>query len=153
MFLSSVTILKPVNLNLIMLCKKNQLILIYFFSSLGIVILYYFNPANSNNIYPPSLSREWGGFYCAGCGMFRAMHQLLHGNWQSALRLNPLLIICLPYFAYWITPYFLQHFYNINLYRVEHKKGQLILIATISLIYGILRNSQIPALSWLVPPN
>lgn len=136
-----------------MLTKKNQLILFCFLASLGIVTFYYLDPANSNNIYPPSLAREWGGFYCAGCGMLRAIHQLLHGNWQAALRYNPLLIICLPYFFYWITPYFCKYFYQINLYTVRQKNKQLLVTIAICLIYGILRNVPSPALSWLVPPN
>ncbi|MEM9506058.1 MAG: DUF2752 domain-containing protein [Cyanobacteria bacterium P01_E01_bin.35] len=133
-----------------MSAKKIQLIAIYFLCSLGILILYYFNPADSNNIYPPSLSREWGEYYCPGCGMMRALHQLLHGNWQLALRLNPLLIICLPYFFYWIVPYFLRYFYQINLYTIKFKNQQIFIIAMIFTIYGFLRN--VPSLWWLVPP-
>ena len=133
--------------------RKLQLFLIYFLASLGLIILYYADPASSNSFYPPSLSREWGGFYCAGCGMFRALHQLLHGNWQAALRLNPLLVVCLPYFAYLITPYFVKHFYQINLYKIKYKNSHILLITIVSIIYGILRNTNIPVLSWLIPPN
>jgi Protein of unknown function (DUF2752) len=85
--------------------------------------------------------------------MLRALHQLLHGNWQAALRFNPLLIICLPYFFYWIAPYLLKYFYSIDLYRIKYKQQQIVLIAIISLIYGALRNTTIPALAWLVPPS
>jgi Protein of unknown function (DUF2752) len=133
--------------------KKIQLALIYFSVVFGLIYLHAFDPAASNTIYPPSLSREWGGFYCGGCGMLRALHQLLHGNWQAALRFNPLLIICLPYFFYWIAPYLLKYFYRIDLYRIKYKQQQIVLIATISLIYGALRNTTIPALTWLVPPS
>ncbi|MEM7758591.1 MAG: DUF2752 domain-containing protein [Cyanobacteria bacterium P01_A01_bin.40] len=133
-----------------MSAKKIQLIAIYFLCSLSILILYYFNPADYNNIYPPSLSREWGEYYCPGCGMMRALHQLLHGNWQLALRLNPLLIICLPYFFYWIVPYFLRYFYQINLYTIKFKNQQIFTISMIFTIYGFLRN--VPGLWWLVPP-
>ncbi|MGF1590317.1 MAG: DUF2752 domain-containing protein [Pleurocapsa sp.] len=133
--------------------KKFQLIIIYLVALTSLTILYCFDPANSNSIYPPSLSREWGGFYCAGCGMFRALHQLIHGNWQSAIRYNPLLIICLPYFLYWITPYFLRYFYQINLYNIYYKNQQILIIIIVCLIYSILRNISVPGLFWLVPPN
>lgn len=151
--MSSVTLLKIYNYNSFMTWKKAQLLSIYFLCSLGIIILYFFDPANFNNIYPPSLSREWGGFYCAGCGMLRALHHLLHGRWQSALRFNPLLIICLPYFFYWLTPYFLKYFYQIDLYTVQHKSKQIFVTTTVCLVYGVLRNVSLPALLWLVPPN
>ena len=133
--------------------KTYQLAAICALSTVIFQILYNFNPAVPNNIYPPSLSREWGGFYCPGCGMLRALHQLLHGNWQSALRFNPLLIICLPYFIYWITPYFIKYFYRINLYTIHHKNLQIILTILVILVYGILRNIPSPIFLWLVPPS
>ena len=136
-----------------MIWKKAQLISICFLCSLGIINLYFFDPANSNSIYPPSLSREWGGFYCAGCGMLRALHHLLHGRWQYALRFNPLLIISLPYFLYWLMPYFLKYFYQINLYTIHYKNKQILITIMVCLIYGVLRNISSPALLWLVPPN
>lgn len=133
--------------------KKLQLALFYFLTTLTIIILYNFNPAQSSGIYPPSLTREWGGFYCAGCGMLRGLHQLLHGNIGKALRFNPLLIICLPYFCYWFLPYFLKYFYNLDTYRIWHRKIQLISMIVICLVYGILRNTSDPAFFLLVPPT
>ncbi|BAZ45161.1 hypothetical protein NIES4102_21790 [Chondrocystis sp. NIES-4102] len=136
-----------------MFSKKNQLIILYFCITLATVTLYSFDPADSDNFYPPSLSRTWGGFYCIGCGGFRSLHQLLHGNWQSALELNPLLIISLPYFIYWILPSFLRYFYNINLYTIQHKNKQIIIIISVCLLYGLLRNIPIPIFYWLIPPS
>ncbi len=134
-----------------MLSKKYQLTLLCFLTSLGIMIFYSFDPANPNNFYPPSLSRNWGGFYCAGCGMLRALHQLLHGNWYAALKLNPLLIICLPYFFYWMIPYFTKYFYNIVLYTIPFKTKQLTISILIIIVYGFLRNIPNPPFSWLAP--
>jgi hypothetical protein len=136
-----------------MFSKKVQLIFLYFLTTLGITIIYNFNPAESSNIYPPSLTREWGGFYCAGCGMLRGLHHLLHGNLQAALRFNPLLIIGLPYFFYWITPYFLKYFYNLEAYTIQSKNIQLVAMTIVCLLYGILRNTSYPFLFWLVPPT
>lgn len=136
-----------------MLSKKNQVIILYFGITLATIILYSFDPADPDNFYPPSLSRTWGGFYCVGCGAFRSLHQLLHGNWQSAFRYNPLLIISLPYFIYWILPGFLRYFYNLNLYTIQHKNKQIITIISVCLLYGVLRNVPLPIFSWLVPPS
>ncbi|MBE9043698.1 DUF2752 domain-containing protein [Pleurocapsales cyanobacterium LEGE 10410] len=133
--------------------KRIQLCSIYFLGSLIVIVLYLYDPANSSSIYPPSLSREWGGFYCAGCGMFRALHQLLRGNWQAALRLNPLLIVGLPYLFYWVVPYFFKYFYQLNLYTIRFKNKQIIAIAMVILVYSVLRNISSPLLSWLVPPS
>ena len=132
--------------------KKIQLILIYFILSLVSVILYGFNPAEPSNFYPPSLTREWGSFYCAGCGTFRGLHQLLNGNWQGALRFNPLLAISIPYFFYWIIPGFLKYFYGWQTYAIKRKNMQIIMATLVTIIYSILRNSTAPSLAWLVPP-
>ena len=132
--------------------KTKQSICVYFLISLSLIILYNFDPAHSQYIYPPSLSREWGGFYCPGCGMLRALHQLLHGNYQAALRLNPLLIVSLPYFLYWIIPCFFEYFYQIHLYTIRYPKQQAMVIVIIYSLYGILRNVTAPE-SWLVPPG
>lgn len=35
------------------------------------------------------------GLLCPGCGSLRALHQLLHGNFATALRFNPLLFVTL----------------------------------------------------------
>ena len=133
--------------------RKIQLASIYFTCTLALILLCYFDPASPNTLYPPSLSREWGGFYCAGCGMFRALHQLLNGNLHAALKLNPLLITSLPYFFYLLLPYQLKYFHQIHLYTIRHKNRHILSIAIISLIYTILRNTSIPALSWLIPPS
>lgn len=134
-----------------MMSKKYQLMFFCFLTSLGIVIFYSFDPANPNNFYPPSLSRDWGGFYCAGCGMLRALHQLLHGNWDAALKLNSLLIISLPYFFYWTIPSFSKYFYNIDLYNIPCKTRQLSISILIIIVYGFIRNIPEPPFSWLAP--
>lgn len=134
-----------------MLSKKYQFTLFCFLTSLGIILFYNFDPASPNNYYPPSLSRNWGGFYCAGCGTMRALHQLLHGNLYAALKLNPLLIIALPYFFYWIIPTLTKYFYNIILYSIPDKNKQLIISIIIAILYGFLRNIPEPPFSWLAP--
>ena len=136
-----------------MFSKKLQLVLFYFLTTLTIVILYNFDPAQSSGIYPPSLTRELGGFYCAGCGMLRGLHQLLHGNIRTALRFNPLIIISLPYICYWFIPYFTKYFYQLDTFKIYYKKIHLASVIIIFLLYGMLRNTSYPALSWLVPPT
>lgn len=37
------------------------------------------------------------GWDCPGCGSQRAIHHLLHGEIGSAWRMNPLLILLIPY--------------------------------------------------------
>lgn len=63
------------------------LIIIY-----GLFVMFRFDPAESE-IFPPCPFRKLTGLYCPGCGSLRAVHQILHGNFATAFRLNPLMII------------------------------------------------------------
>ncbi|MDQ2806537.1 MAG: DUF2752 domain-containing protein [Chloroflexota bacterium] len=71
--------------------------------------LYVANPAQVG-FFPPCPIYALTGLYCAGCGTTRAVHQLLHGHWRAALRLNPLLVLLLPLLAYSFLSFTLEVF-------------------------------------------
>lgn len=69
------------------------------------VALRLWNPAIEGP-FPPCPFFWLTGMQCAGCGVLRASHQLLHGNIAGAWALNPLFVIGLglvPFavFAWW----------------------------------------------------
>ena len=55
-------------------------------------VLFTFDPTFSS-FYPGCLFYRTTGLLCPGCGSLRALHQLLHGNFVTALRFNPLLFL------------------------------------------------------------
>lgn len=61
--------------------------------------LYLVNPAASN-LLPPCPFRVVTGCYCPGCGSLRALHQLARGHPATALGLNPLMVMSLPFIGY-----------------------------------------------------
>lgn len=63
------------------------------------IVLYFFNPVESH-FYPRCFFKMATGWDCPGCGGLRATHQFLHGHWQTAFALNPLLILTLPLAAF-----------------------------------------------------
>jgi len=67
--------------------------------ALAIIVLRVFNPA-STWFFPPCPFRALTGYLCPGCGTLRALHELLHGNVIAALRLNPVMMLLLPYVSY-----------------------------------------------------
>ena len=67
--------------------------------SLGVVMLYTFDPRNPGT-YPICPFLGLTGYHCPGCGTLRALHQLLHGNVIGALGYNPLTVLSLPFIAY-----------------------------------------------------
>lgn len=47
-------------------------------------------------LFPRCLLHSMTGMYCPGCGSARALAQLAHGHWQTAVRLNPVTVLGLP---------------------------------------------------------
>ncbi len=61
----------------------------------GVMALAMVNPATSD-VFPPCLFHKYTGLYCPGCGTTRALHELLHGHFAAALRLNLLTLLLFP---------------------------------------------------------
>jgi len=62
---------------------------------LGVFLLYFFPPAETR-FYPRCIFHAVTGLECPGCGSLRAAHSVLHGDFLTAFRLNPLLFVLLP---------------------------------------------------------
>ena len=65
----------------------------------GAVYLYIFEPGKSG-FFPGCPFRLLTGFTCPGCGTTRALHQILHGHFDIAFTLNPLLLLAIPFFLF-----------------------------------------------------
>lgn len=61
----------------------------------GAVVVHQTRPGEGS-ILPPCLFHEVTGFRCAGCGITRALHALLHLRVGEALAMNPLVVAALP---------------------------------------------------------
>lgn len=64
----------------------------------GVVIFVYFNynPTDSR-FFPQCFVKTLTGWSCPSCGVQRAFHSLLHGNWREALSYNYFFVISIPY--------------------------------------------------------
>ena len=94
--------------------------------------LYFLDPANLP-FFPSCPLHSLTGLYCPGCGASRAMHELLHGHWSAAFRLNPLAVSALPLMA-------------LSLVRRSTFRSPYWLwwaLALVAIAFGVLRN--IPA--------
>jgi hypothetical protein len=66
-----------------------------------LVTLFLFDPA-SHGFYPICLLHQTTGLLCPGCGTLRALHQLTHGNFAAAWRLNAFVVALLPV-GFWLA--------------------------------------------------
>lgn len=70
------------------------------------VFLFFFNPASpANQFLPKCPFRLVTGFQCPGCGSTRAGHHLLHLDLIGAFKLNPLIVLTLPFIIYGLLGY------------------------------------------------
>jgi hypothetical protein len=65
------------------------------------IFVFFFNPASpANQWFPKCPFRLLTGMQCPGCGATRAFYQLLHLHPIAAFKLNPLMILTLPFIVY-----------------------------------------------------
>jgi hypothetical protein len=65
------------------------------------IFVFFFNPASpANQWFPKCPFRLLTGMQCPGCGSTRAFYQLLHLHPLAAFKLNPLMILTLPFIVY-----------------------------------------------------
>jgi hypothetical protein len=65
----------------------------------GVATLYAYDPA-TRSLFLPCPFHALTGLHCPGCGTLRGLHQLLHGNLWAALRMNPLMVVSLPFLGF-----------------------------------------------------
>lgn len=70
------------------------------------IFLFFFNPASpANQFFPKCPFRMITGFQCPGCGSTRACYHLLHLDPITAFKLNPLMVLTLPFIIYGLLGY------------------------------------------------
>ena len=80
---------------------KRLIIILKFFAFASIPLLFYFYPQNLvDKGFDLCLSKNLFGKECIGCGMTKAIINLLHFDFKEAYALNNLVIIVFPILAY-----------------------------------------------------
>ena len=108
----------------------------------GLSVVYLLDPGSSG-LYPPCPCLALTGFYCPGCGTLRALHQLTLGHPVAALDLNPLMILLLPFVAYFLASQAMLAVTGQPLRRFFVRPELIWALLGVVLAYGVLRN--IPA--------
>ena len=60
------------------------------------VVYYNIDPATTV-FFPKCIFHSLTGYDCPSCGGQRALHAVLHGRWLDAVKLNPFLLLSIPY--------------------------------------------------------
>ncbi len=110
-------------------------------------ILFFFKPGQYG-FYPVCHFHSLTGLHCPGCGSSRALHELLHGNFIEALRLNALLLLGLAG-SMWLAARYVLARSRRQRATLAFPARWLWLLLGLAVIFAVLRN--IPAFAWLAP--
>jgi len=117
---------------------------------LVLAILFVFDPTR-HAFYPRCLFHATTGLYCPGCGGLRGLHELLHGHWLVALRMNLL--------AFGFAPLLILLGLSQWLWRGKRGPAAMVwsrpwfvwLLAGVVVAFGVLRNLPVPPFTHLAP--
>lgn len=117
----------------------------------ALVVLFRFNPSRYN-FYPRCTLYVTTGIYCPGCGSQRALYHLVHGELATALRCNALLVLSLPFAAFFCARYAMRWAANKPLPPFIVRPAWIILISVVVVLFTILRNIHCFPFTNLAPP-
>lgn len=115
------------------------------------VVLYLFNPAADGDPYPNCPFLWLTGYYCPGCGSLRAYHQLLRGNVDAAMGLNPVTVLALPAMIYALASAWLLGFRGTGLPQPRWSAGAAWSVGAVLVVFAVVRNLPLDALEWMRP--
>lgn len=100
-------------------------------------------------LYPKCPLLSASGLHCPTCGASRALHALVHGEWQVALDRNAFVVGAFPL----VGTYLIAHVFQLRLRKCAPEfPTRLVLTAVILMLaFGIARNIPIAPLSQLAP--
>lgn len=118
----------------------------------GLALLFFLNPVE-HAFYPQCLFHRVTGLNCPGCGGLRAVHQLLHGHFETAFRLNPLFVLALPIGIIFFTGCIWRRARGKKKSLAIHLAWVWIGVAVV-IAFGIARNLPFAPFAWMsqLPP-
>lgn len=133
---------------------RAPLLIVIFLLAVAGWVYYTHNPATAS-FFPRCPTQSLFGFFCAGCGSQRALHQLLHGHWAAAADLNLLAVIYLPLIVAYYLEALAHYLFPLKrrpfFYLVQHRYFVFLTLALV-LGFSIIRNlSAHPFFVWLQP--
>jgi hypothetical protein len=105
----------------------------------GIYYFYQNDPAQSETVFILCVTKNISGIDCPGCGSQRAFHELLHGNFIKAAKLNLTIYFFTPLLLFLFLKTALKPF-RIDLPDLLITTKRLMLILFFLLLFTVLRN-------------
>ena len=105
----------------------------------GAFVVSFFNPTTAG-FFPVCPLYKFTGIACPGCGLTRAFHALLHGDFTTALGFNALVPFFLLLFVYFLVSMVLVAWRGRGLSANFYRPWMLWAIAVLFVLFAVLRN-------------
>ncbi|WP_442896948.1 DUF2752 domain-containing protein [Epilithonimonas sp.] len=120
--------------------RKKEIGIFVFFLIL-ISVYFFFDPSKSSYFLKCPL-KELTGYDCAGCGVQRAFHELLHFRFLKAFCYNPLFVIAIPFVLLILVFKFTRAYTKTSkFHRLMKSKLFFLVLLIIVLLFSLLRNT------------
>ncbi len=100
---------------------------------------------------PQCAFHELTGAYCPGCGTTRMLEALMHGDIGTALAMNPLGLVLLPFIGYVLVRDTLELFGMARLPELPRRRWFVVALAATVVAYWVLRNLPMYPFTLLAP--
>lgn len=118
------------------------MVLISFF--LVVCIIYYFFDPSKYNFFLKCPLKSLTGYDCAGCGVQRALHSLLHFRIKEAFLYHPLFVIAVPILLVWqFLKFFLKNYEKCIFPVFSFGNSFFIVFVLIILLFSLIRNTDV----------
>jgi hypothetical protein len=130
--------------------NKAWMMLVLGLAVAGFLVVAVFDPMQYG-FYPKCMLHSVTGLSCPGCGGLRAVHALGRGDVMEAVRLNPLVVVGFPLVGLaWLAWRWRERRKTPERRRVV-PNAMIWCGLAVLVVFAILRNVPVPALSWLAP--
>ena len=107
---------------------------------LAVLAMLYFGAPGSDSWWLKCPMYQLTGWQCPLCGLQRAVHAFLHGNFLEAWRYNPALWLLLPYVAVWVLGSFSERVARSRVYAWVISSRVVLAVILLLCIWGVARN-------------
>ena len=115
----------------------------------AVILLRLNDPNAAGSPFAPCIFHTFTSFWCAGCGITRALHALVHGDVMRAFAMNPLAVLLLPCAALaWAWGGGWRPAWAAPIIQALSKPMLWVMVIP---AYWIARNLPWPPFSWLAP--
>ena len=112
----------------------------YLLVVLAVLVLLYFGSPHGEAWWLKCPLFQMTGLQCPFCGLQRAVHAFLHGDFLMAWRYNPALWLLLPYVLFWGVGCFSVKVVRSQLYARLTSLRAVAFVVLLLLLWGVVRN-------------